>query len=237
MKAFTPQFDRLNPMNAVQRIFSAQGMSEIAKTVLKACLIGVCGAFMAWSYRDFAAGLASVDLAQGLAGVAKMIFGTFGALLLWHYYSQLRMSLEEVKRENKESEGDPHVKGRIRSQQREMARRRMMSEVPKADVIVTNPTHYAVALSYREGGMRAPQVVAKGADQVAFAIRELEAPPLARAIYKHAEIGDEIPPALYGAVAQVLAWVFQLRNGTPNPQLKPPVDFDVAGLDPGEGLA
>jgi flagellar biosynthetic protein FlhB len=140
---------------------------------------------------------------------------------MWTHAKKLRMSKEEVKREHKESEGDPHVKGRIRAQQRAAARRRMMTEIPHADVIVTNPTHFAVALKYADGEMRAPRVVAKGVNLVAARIREvgrehniplLEAPPLARALYHNVEIGREIPGALYGAVAQVLAWVYQLRR-------------------------
>jgi flagellar biosynthetic protein FlhB len=154
------------------------------------------------------------------------------------------MTLEEVKKEAKETEGDPHVKGRIRQQQREIARRRMMAAVPKADVVVTNPTHFAVALKYLEGRHRAPVVVAKGADSVAEKIKELarengvpqlEAPPLARALYAHAELGDEIPAALYTAVAQVLAYVFQLRHFAAGraPYPAEPRDIDVPeGLDP-----
>jgi flagellar biosynthetic protein FlhB len=155
------------------------------------------------------------------------------------------MSQDEVRREMKETEGDPHIKQRIRSQQREMSRRRMMSDVPKADVVVTNPTHFAVAIAWKEGSMRAPRVLAKGSDAVAARIREiarennvpvLEAPPLARALHKHAEIGGEIPAPLYNAVAQVLAWVYGLRAsmaaGRPLPL--EPEDFLVpAELDPG----
>ena len=140
---------------------------------------------------------------------------------LWNFYNKLKMTKEQLRQEAKESEGDPHVKARIRAQQREVARRRMMAEVPGADVVVTNPTHYAVALKYSEGKMGAPRVVAKGADLVAAKIRELaaehrvpllEAPPLARALFRHTEIGDEIPATLYAAVAEVLAYVFQLRH-------------------------
>ena len=140
---------------------------------------------------------------------------------LWDHHRKLKMTKEEVRQENKETEGDPHVKGRIRAQQRAMARKRMMAEIPKADVIVTNPTHYSVALKYEEGKMRAPRVVAKGAHLLALKIREigqehqvpvLEAPPLARALYHHAELGDEIPQTLYNAVAEVLAYVYQLRR-------------------------
>jgi flagellar biosynthetic protein FlhB len=130
------------------------------------------------------------------------------------------MTRQEVIQESKESDGNPQIKGKIRQMQREMARSRMMAAVPTADVVVTNPTHFAVALKYADGQRGAPQVVAKGADEVAAKIREiakenkvalLEAPPLARALYKHTDIGDEIPEALYSAVAEVLAYVFQLR--------------------------
>jgi flagellar biosynthetic protein FlhB len=154
------------------------------------------------------------------------------------------MTRQEVRQEAKESDGDPQIKAKIRAQQREMARRRMMSEVPTADVVVTNPTHYAVALKYSDGAMRAPKVVAKGADEVAAKIRELagannvpllEAAPLARALYQHAELGDEIPEALYTAVAEVLAYVFQLRayrqHGGARPEA--PGEIDVPPqLDP-----
>jgi len=131
------------------------------------------------------------------------------------------MSRQDVKQEHKESEGDPHVKGRIRQQQRAMARQRMMSSVPQADVIVTNPTHYAVALKYDDGSGGAPRVLAKGTGLVAARIRMvaeehkvplLSAPPLARALHEHVELGQEIPVELYKAVAEVLAWVFQLRS-------------------------
>jgi flagellar biosynthetic protein FlhB len=157
---------------------------------------------------------------------------------LWTHAKKLRMSKEEVKREHKENDGDPHVKGRIRSQQRAAARRRMMQAIPTADVIVTNPTHFAVALKYADGQMRAPKVVAKGVNLVAARIRELgrehsvpllEAPPLARALYHNVEINREIPGALYGAVAQVLAWVYQLRRFQEDGGVKPdePADLDV----------
>jgi flagellar biosynthetic protein FlhB len=148
------------------------------------------------------------------------------------------MTKEEVKREHRENEGDPHVKGRIRAQQRAMSRRRMMTQVPKADVVVTNPTHFAVALQYSDGEMRAPKVVAKGVNLVAARIREiaaehnvplLEAPPLARALYHNVEINREIPGPLYGAVAEVLAWVYQLRRFNEDGGVEPvaPTTFDV----------
>jgi flagellar biosynthetic protein FlhB len=163
---------------------------------------------------------------------------------LFHFRSKLKMTLEEVKKEQKETEGDPYIKGRIRQQQREMARRRMMAAVPKADVVVTNPTHFAVALKYLEGRHRAPVVVAKGVDEVAERIKalaaehgvpRLEAPPLARALYRHVELGAEIPAALYTAVAQVLAYVFQLRRHQQGqaPRPRTPDDIEVPeGMDP-----
>ena len=139
---------------------------------------------------------------------------------IWQYFEKLKMTKEEVKREMREMMGDPQVKGRIRSLQMQAARKRMMSAVPEADVVVTNPTHYAVALSYK-AGMGAPKVLAKGAGAIAQKIKELaaenavptlEAPPLARALYKHADIDSEIPSALYNAVAEVLAYIYQLAN-------------------------
>jgi flagellar biosynthetic protein FlhB len=140
---------------------------------------------------------------------------------LWEHNKKLKMTKEEVRKEAKETEGDPQVKGKIRSLQREMARRRMMSEIPTADVVVTNPTHFSVALKYSEDGMRAPVVVAKGTHLMAAKIKEiaklnnvpiLEAPPLARALYKHTDLGQAIPEALYTAVAEVLAYVYQLKR-------------------------
>ena len=139
----------------------------------------------------------------------------------YRFTEQLKMTKQEVKEEYKQSEGDPQVKARIRSMQREMARRRMMAEIPKADVVVTNPTHFSVALKYSDNKMRAPVVVAKGSHLMAARIKEiaiennvpiLEAPPLARALHKHCEIGQAIPEALYNAVAEVLAYVYQLRR-------------------------
>src|SRR5690606_3696482 len=173
-------------------------------------------------------------IASGLVFIAA-IDATFQ---MWPYAKKLMMSRQDVKQESKETDGNPEIKAKIRQQQREIARRRMMSEVPTADVVVTNPTHYAVALKYSENGMRAPKVVAKGADEVAARIREialennvvlLEAPPLARALYRHTDLGDEIPEGLYIAVAEVLAYVFQLRAYGKHGGKRPvePSDLDV----------
>ncbi len=162
---------------------------------------------------------------------------------LYQHNRNLRMTRDEVRQEMKESEGSPEMKGRVRKVQQEMARRRMMQEVPKADVIVVNPTHFAVALRYDEKRMRAPVVVAKGADLIAARIREIatehavpifEAPPLARVLYRNVELGGEIPAPLYNAVAQVLTYIYQLktaiRSGGLQPQ-RPTIDPGVESVD------
>ncbi len=234
-KALMPNFKRLNPLSGVKRILSHQGLMELFKALAKAGLLGVVAVWVIWSNLEniFSLGSEAPATAIGHMGdiVGKVFLLVSGAMIfivvldvpyqLWSHYNKLKMSKEELRKEAKENEGDPHVKGRIRAQQREMARRRMMAEIPTADVVVTNPTHFAVALKYTEGKMGAPRVVAKGADAVALRIREiaaehhvplLEAPPLARALFRHADLGDEIPATLYAAVAEVLAYVFQLRR-------------------------
>jgi len=243
-KALQPKFERLNPIKGVTRMFSAQTLVELVKTLAKAAVIGGIGAVVIWNYREqmialmhttpseaLTAGMRLVALCCGLIVAALILVVAIDApWQLWSHFKKLRMSRQDVKQEHKESEGDPHVKGRIRQQQRAMASRRMMAEVPKADVVVTNPTHYAVALTYSEQGTGAPRVVAKGSGLIAARIREvaqehkvplLSAPPLARALHHHVEIGQEIPVALYGAVAQVLAWVYQLRTWQPGRGVPP----------------
>lgn len=257
-KALQPKFERLNPIKGVTRMFSAQTLVELIKTLAKAAVIGGIGAAVIWNYREDMIALMHTTPSEALTGgmrlVALCCALIVGALILvvaidapwqlWSHFKKLRMSRQDVKQEHKESEGDPHVKGRIRQQQRAMASRRMMAEVPKADVVVTNPTHYAVALTYSEQGTGAPRVVAKGSGLVAARIREiaqehkvplLSAPPLARALHHHVEIGQEIPVALYGAVAQVLAWVYQLRTWQPGIGMPPerPGDLPVPpDMDP-----
>lgn len=234
-KSLLPDFKRLNPLSGMKRIVSHQGLVELVKALAKVGLLGIVATWLIWANVDaiLSLSLESPGLAIRHMGdlVGKVFMLASGAMIfivvldvpyqLWSYYNRLKMTKEQLRQEAKESEGDPHVKARIRAQQREVARRRMMAEIPTADVVVTNPTHYAVALKYTEGRMRAPRVVAKGADAVAARIREvaaenniplLEAPPLARALFRHTDIGDEIPATLYAAVAEVLAYVFQLRR-------------------------
>lgn len=234
-QALQPQFSRMNPISGIARMFSMHSLIELAKAIAKSLLVGVVGAWVIWHNKDAVMALGSqsaVDAIPEMGHLVGMSFMTIvGAMLLivlidvpfqlWDHNKKLMMTKEEVRQEAKESEGDPMVKGRIRQLQREAARRRMMAAIPTADVVVTNPTHYAVALKYSETGMRAPVVVAKGSHLMALRIREiarenhvpiLEAPPLARALHKHTELGDAIPEALYTAVAEVLAYIFQLRR-------------------------
>ena len=258
-KALAPQFGRMNLFKGVARMFSMQTAVELSKTLAKAGLVGSIAAVVLWRHHDDLLALMhaapTAALYRAMEVVAKCVGITVASLAFivlidapWQLFShakKLRMSKEDVRQESKESDGDPHVKGRIRQQQRAMARRRMMSEVPKADVVVTNPTHYAVALRYEEAGSSAPKVIAKGTGLIALRIRELaaehripalEAPPLARALHHHVELGQEIPAALYTAVAEVLAWVFQLRSWQPaagQVEPTPPSDLPVPGsLDP-----
>ena len=228
-------FSKLSPIAGVKRMFSSQTVVELIKALAKAALVGGVAVWVIWRYHDDMLSLMhvapSAALIKALTLVAMCCAFIVASLLvivmldvpwqIWSHLKKLRMSKEDVRQEHKESEGDPHTKARIRQQQRQAARRRMMSEVPKADVVVTNPTHYAVALKYEEDKNGAPRVLAKGTGLVAAKIRELaaehriptlEAPPLARALYQHVELGHEIPGELYTAVAEVLAWVFQLRS-------------------------
>jgi flagellar biosynthetic protein FlhB len=261
-EAMTPNLAKLDPIKGVQRMFSWHSVGELVKAILKALLIGGViywvvqrqqGQLFALILQSVEPALASfghmvvfamLGLVAGLALIAAMDV----PFQLWRYYAGLRMTKEELRQEMKEMEGDPQLKARIRSQQREMARKRMMAEVPKADVVVTNPTHYAVALKYDRDRMGAPQVVAKGMSLVAQRIRELavdnqvpvvEAPPLARALYRHTEIGDQVPAALYTAVAEILAYVYQLNHyrsaaGNLPPPVAPKVITVPEGMDPGE---
>lgn len=233
-KAFTPNFNRLNPMRGISNMLSKNAGVELIKSILKALLVGAVAYIVISRDMEPILALSSQPIKASIADVGNLMLMGFlsvvGALVLiaaidvpyqlYHYAHKLKMTKEEVRQEAKESEGNPEIKARVRQQQREMAKRRMMSEIPKADVVITNPTHYAVAIKYKEDGMHAPVVVAKGADAIALKIREIakennvltmESPKLARALYAHTELGDEIPEALYSAVAEVLAYVFQMR--------------------------
>lgn len=232
--AFGLKFSKLNPISGMKRIFSWNGVIELLKSMVKFVLVGGVTLLMLRNSLGEIVGLGYESLESALAHSGHLVIGAFITLSLsllviaavdvpfqiWNHAQQLRMSKQDVKEESKDLEGRPEIKGRIRTMQREMARRRMMEKVPMADVIVTNPTHYAVALQYRQDQMGAPRVVAKGADLLAARIRAvagehhipvLEAPPLARALFFNTELDQEIPAGLYLAVAQVLAYVYQLK--------------------------
>lgn len=234
-KPLEPNFEKMDPLKGIKRIVSVQGLAELVKAVLKSLVVGLVIWWVLRHEQDHLFALIAMPVEAGVPEmmhellVASMMIVSGMAIIaaidvpfqLWQYYKKLRMTKEEIKQEGKEQEGSPEVKGRIRHQQREAARRRMMQDVPKADVVVTNPTHFAVALKYDSSRMAAPQVVAKGMNLIAANIRELaeqhkvpvlEAPPLARALYKHAEIGEQVPATLYTAVAEVMAYVYQLAQ-------------------------
>lgn len=233
-EALAPKWERLDPIAGLGRVFSIKGFIELVKSLARFVLVGaVAVGLMRHQFREIAE-LGAQPLETGIIHATHMVgtaFLVLGSALvaiaavdvplaLWQHHRSLRMTREEIREESKESDGNPEVKGRIRRMQHQMSRRRMMEQVPTADVVVTNPTHYAVALRYDDKAMRAPVVVAKGADLVAARIREIarengvplvEAPPLARALHAGCELGDEIPARLYAVVAQLLTYVYQLK--------------------------
>jgi flagellar biosynthetic protein FlhB len=227
--------DRISPLSGFKRMFGPKGLMELVKALLKLVLVSSVAIIFLWAKKNEFLGLSSLPLTAALqhsAWLIGMCFLVVSASLifiaaidvpfqLWQHTKKLKMTLQEVRDEMKDTEGKPEVKSKIRQMQQEMAQRRMMDAVPDADVIITNPTHYAVALKYSHESMAAPVVVAMGKDLIAFRIREIaqendveifEAPPLARALYAQSELKKEIPGQLFFAVAQVLAFVFQLRT-------------------------
>lgn len=235
LEPLVPSLERINPFSGLQRLFSRRSLAELVKSLAKLGIIGYV------AYKTVADDLGAFPMLLGLELPQVVVFlsGLVSRLLLWvgicllvlaladylyqrwEHERSLRMSKQEVKEEFKQTEGNPEVRSKIRQKQREMARHRMMQDVKKADVVVTNPTHYAVAIAYKPGEMPAPKVLAKGQGLIALRIREiakehdvpvLENPPLARELHKVVDIGQEVPAALYQAVAEVLAFVFQLRQ-------------------------
>ncbi len=256
-EALTPDFSRLDPIAGLGRIFSLRGLIELGKALARFLVVAlVAVALLSKQFRSFAGlgaeapsagivhALALIGLALiALAGALAVIAAVDVPLALWQYQRALRMTRQELREEHKETEGSPEIKARVRRLQQQQARKRMMQQVPKADVVVTNPTHYAVALRYDEQRMRAPIVVAKGVELIALTIRTLalehqipivEAPPLARALHASCELGGEIPAQLYAAVAKVLVYVYQLRaarrRATPPP--RPPL-IELPAQPPG----
>lgn len=260
MKAAAFKADRLNPLKGIKRIFGANGLNELVKAMAKFLLVAVIAVSWLWYTADDLLALGRQPVEEAVLSALQMcavslLVVSLGLLViaafdvpfqLWQYQKKLRMTRQQVKDEFKETEGRPEVKARVRAIQMQMATRRMMEELPGADVVIINPTHFAVALKYDEATMTAPKVIAKGKGLLARRIRELaeehgvplfSAPPLARVLFRTAEIGDEVPARLYTAVAQVLAYIYQLNEsfkpGQRQPQ--PPVpDIDENDF-PGPG--
>ncbi|NMH65569.1 flagellar biosynthesis protein FlhB [Shewanella salipaludis] len=234
-KAFMPKGSKMNPMNGFKRMFGTQALVELTKGIAKFSVIALSAYLLLSFYFNDLLMLSADHLPGNVYHALDLLVWMFillcSSMLLivaidvpfqiWNHNKQLKMTKQEVKDEYKDTEGKPEVKGRIRQMQREMAQRKMMSEVPNADVIVVNPEHYAVAVKYDVTRSAAPFVIAKGVDEVAFKIREIarehkvaivSAPPLARAIYHTTKLDQQVPEGLFTAVAQVLAYVFQLRQ-------------------------
>ncbi len=257
-KPLTPTFSGFNPITGIGRLFSKKQLIDALKASFLALLLIVIGGMYLKSHIDAFSTVMGMQLPAGLHQVGQVILNGLWLLVLvlalfaavdaplqkYLHAQRLRMSSQELKQEQKEQNGNPEIKARVRALMRQASRRRMMAAVPTADLVVMNPTHYAVALKYDEAQMAAPRVVAKGADLIAIAIRDLaktskvpvlQSPVLARALYTHAAIDREIPAALFAAVAQVLAYVYQLRAAMSGKQPMPPdlPELDVpAELDP-----
>ena len=244
------KLEKLNPIKGLARIFSLKGLVELAKALAKFLLLLGAAILIFFSIDQQLLSLASmspkaagVEAVTVLVQVLLILSATTILIValdvpfeLWNHQKQLRMTKQEVKDEMKETDGNPQVKQRIRTMQRQLAESRMMEDVKTADVVITNPTHYAVALQYLDRPGSAPRLVAKGKDLTALRIRSIatehdiplfEAPPLARALYRSTEIGHEIPHVLYMAVARVLAYVFQLKNAGPTDYVPKPDHLDI----------
>jgi len=250
-KAIAPKLNRMDPIKGLGRMFSMRSLIELVKAILKVGLVMAVAILILDLRTDDLLSISSESFRGAMEHVLWTLGWSFLVLAcativiavidvpfqIYDHQKKLKMTMQEVKDEYKDTEGKPEVKGRIRQLQREMAQRRMMQDVPGADVVITNPTHYAVALKYDQKKMAAPIVVAKGSDQTAFKIMEIarehkvevmRTPPLTRAVYHNTKVGDEIPDGLYMAIAQVLAYVFQLRQFRKGRGDKPHVpDFPI----------
>ncbi|HEY9121147.1 MAG TPA: flagellar biosynthesis protein FlhB [Marinobacter sp.] len=250
-KAIAPKLNRMDPLKGLKRMFSMRSLIELVKAILKVGLVMAVAILILNLRTDDLLSISEESARSAMEHVVWTLGWSFFLLAcativiaaidvpfqIYDHQKKLRMTKQEVKDEYKDTEGKPEVKGKIRQLQREMAKRRMMQDVPGADVVITNPTHYAVALKYDQKKMAAPIVVAKGSDETAFKIMEiarehkvdiLRTPPLTRAVYHNTEVGGEIPDGLYMAIAQVLAYVFQLRQFRKGRGQKPHIpDFPI----------
>jgi flagellar biosynthetic protein FlhB len=258
-KSLQPDLTRCNPISGLGRLFAKHNFVEVLKMSALTIVLGSTGYFYLKGQFATLVSLMAVPLPGAILQLGSTVSAGLGLLLLilggwalidvplqrYFWLERLKMSREEVKQEHKDAEGNAEMKSKIKAKMRQMSRRQIMAIVPLADLVVMNPTHYAVALRYDEKRMGAPRVVAKGADLMAMKIRDvaraakvpvLQAPPLARALYTHVELDGEVPAALFAAVAQVLAWVYQLR-ARPNADMAPP-EVEVPGeLDPNNPLS
>lgn len=246
-KSLAPKMERLSPLKGIKRMFSIKSLMELVKSILKFTVVASVGILVWYSQIQDFLSIGSLPLLIAIKKAFSMLswsflFVSLGLIFiaaidvpfqLFQHKKELKMTKQEVKDEFKETEGKPEVKAQIRRMQQEVAQRRMMQEVPKADVILTNPSHYAVALVYDEQGFTAPRLIAKGQDHMAIQIGKIakshqvpimRLPPLARAIYYSTEVNHEIPKGLYIAVAQVLAYVFQLKRKDRLDDLEPSPD-------------
>jgi flagellar biosynthetic protein FlhB len=251
-KKIKPKLSNMSPLKGMKKLFGTQGLMELVKSILKVMLVGGLGAFLIIELFDDILRIGHYDFATAYSKTIEMTGWYFLAVCstiiiisaidipfqIWQHKKQQRMTKKELKEERKSTEGSPEVKSKIRGLQMEAAMRRMMEQVPKADVVITNPTHFAIALKYDDTRMGAPKLVAKGTELVAARIREIaaenevpivSAPPLARAIYFSTELEQEIPARLYLAVAQILAYIYQLKQATSTGMHTPemPTDLDV----------
>ncbi|MFD2229934.1 flagellar biosynthesis protein FlhB [Alkalimarinus sediminis] len=250
-KALAPKFSRLNPVEGIKRMFALKSLVELLKSIAKVTVVVTVALLMLNAYTAELLGVGNEPVVPAMGHavniLAWIVFWLACSMVviavvdvpfqIYDHNKKLKMTKQEVKDEYKDTEGKPEVKQKVRQLQMEMAQRRMMQDVPKADVVITNPTHFSIALKYDGDTMVAPVVLAKGGDEIALKIREIakehnveivQAPPLARSIYYNAEVGDEIPSGLYVAVAQILAYIFQLRRfragANPKPQMP---DFPI----------
>ena len=250
MSAMAFKASRMNPLSGIKRMFGVKGLVELIKALLKVSLIGSIVFLLLNIFTIEILNLGFESTQESIAHAYRLILVIFtvssaGLIIValvdapyqfWQHKKQLRMTMQEVKDEFKETEGNPENKGRLRNLQRELAQKRMMEAVPEADVIITNPTHFAVALKYDAGKSNAPLVVAKGIDFVAEKIKEIAlnnnvsvfcAPALARAVYYSTDVDKEIPSGLYMSVAKVLAYIFQLKNAVPGNYPSPPEELEI----------
>ena len=236
IEKISPKLNKISPIGGLKRIFSMQNLAEISKSVLKISVVAAVVFILVWPERDLLEQMMTFPINDVVRIVYQMVLRVLGGVVFimaiiagmdymfqrFQFMKQMRMTKQEVKDEMKQTDGDPIVKARLRQIRMERSRKRMMAAVPEADVVVTNPTHYAVAMKYKQGAMEVPVVVAKGVDNVAFRIREiaeehdipiLENPPLARTLHAAVEVDEEIHPEHYKAVAEVIGYILKLKSG------------------------